>query len=178
MNLSSRGLIALALVAGCRMTAIDMSGANYVGRGRASLDFRGAGASGTLPQDANWDGIRLNEIGRNGPWHLDFNDLAISEGVPPAAKAYVSIQLPARPAVGTFRAKVTCEIFKPDRSVGGDRIRSSTITRSAEVVLEKVELVRGGVLAGRISFADGDAYVRGRFDLHLDDPPPLFPVAH
>lgn len=34
------------------MSVLDMSGANYVGRGSASLEFRLDGASGTFGQDA------------------------------------------------------------------------------------------------------------------------------
>jgi hypothetical protein len=165
------GLVALAALAGCR-PKLDMSGASYVGRGAASLDFRVDGRSGTLTKDAAWGAVRLNEVGKGGAWYLDFNDLAVTEGAPPPAKAYVSIELPAHPVVGTFRAVVTCEIYKAAR-VTSERILWSRFATHAELILEKVELAAGGAFAGRVSFVKGETYVRGRFDLCLDDAPPL-----
>ena len=158
--------------------SIDMSGANYVGRGSASLEIQVGGASGTWTKDAKWDAIRLNEIGRTGPWSLDFNDVAVSGVAMTPARAYIFIQMRARPVVGTVRAKVTCEIWKPDRSATGERIRSSLISKDAEVVFDRVELVRGGALVGRIAVTEGEVHVRGRFDLRLDDPPPLLPATN
>ena len=171
------GVALIAVAAGCRTTAFDISGAHYVGRGRASLELLCAGLSASLGKDAKWDGIRLNELGKSGNWSLDFNDVVVDGGVTVPARAYVHVGLPTRPAVGMVRAKITCEIWKPER-MKGERLVSTTTSRAAEVVFDEANLAVGGALAGRVSFTGSDVRVQGRFQLRLEEPPPLFPVGH
>lgn len=169
--------------AGCTLK-FDLGGGHFVGTGACEIDLRlfddvrAQVNSAALKLDA----IRLNQAGsQEKSWSLTFFWIPISApGLPPTAELTLTLEFDAPPAPGTVTAswwrgvRMSAEIFSgPMVAVDSSRLRSKTL-RTGQISLQTAQLKLDGKFAGHFEFSSGSDFVKGRFDLTLKDPPPLF----